>query len=49
MDATDDNKQLLMRVLREHFKDRYSLVEEALTEINNYCKNPNKTLYRKVS
>lgn len=45
----EDNKQLLMKVLHEHYKGRYSLVEEALTEINNYSKNPNKNSYRKVS
>lgn len=45
----DDNRQLLMRVLKEHFKDRFSLVEEALAEIDSYSQNPNKSAYRKVS
>lgn len=48
MNVKDDTQQLLMRVLREHFKGRYSLVEEALAEIDVYSKNPTKNAYRQV-
>lgn len=44
-----DNKQLLMKVLKEHYKDRYSLVEEALAEIDAYSKNANKNTYKQVN
>lgn len=43
-----DNKQLLMEVLKVHFKDRYFLVEDALNEINKYVDHPNKTTYKEV-
>lgn len=45
----DDNKTLLMMILKLHFKGRYSVVEEALAEINGYCKTANKITYKEVS
>lgn len=44
----NDNKQLLTEILKEHYKSRYSLVEEALEEINAYSKNPSKNAYKQV-
>lgn len=43
-----ENQDLLMIVLKEHFRDRQAIVDEALDEINRYRKKPHQKEYERV-
>lgn len=46
---SEENQSLLMKVLRQHYRDRPVIVDQAMKEISNYRNNPTKLEYERVS
>lgn len=46
---SEENQTLLMKVLRQHYRDRPIIVDQAMKEISNYRNNPTKLEYERVS
>lgn len=46
---SEENQALLMKILRQHYRERPAIVDQAMKEISNYRSNPNKVEYERVS